>query len=421
MQSDVVTQTVELLLAATFVGQRPGMRRHSFMFGRPGAPHWDRRFVIELSHDGSTLAKAAILARKKGAPHLRELPIQKIESMLTDFLSENYWYFVDDTFLKDIEGNLLAHTSVAAQVAFADALARSDIFHDPEILALFPLVVVRVASGFDSQPFFLAPADGLTGSRLPEGISEREIQSEHFPPLREWDGRRYSPASWLGVRAPNEDVAVRVRASILGAIALLPHHLERWLFTGREVFGGKCVLSTGFTFSTGESHTPRLAEDIIVGEADKPWLATLAGKLVSDALTDVKHLKALEYFYRAWAPDEAKRFPTLFAALDAIFGDAGQATQAIITAVSPILDPKFDYVRVKLLLSLRASVIHGGAPNIHESKKYEKYYEEYGEDPIRDLQLIVARCLQQTIFGGELVERPHTHANLIASHNGTVD
>lgn len=49
---------------------------------------------------------------------------------------------------------------------------------------------------------------------------------------------------------------------------------------------------------------------------------------------------------------------------------------------------------------MRASVVHGGAPDIYESRKYAKYYRTFGEDPIRDMGPIVAACLPQKLFEG---------------------
>jgi len=113
-----------------------------------------------------------------------------------------------------------------------------------------------------------------------------------------------------------------------------------------------------------------------------------------------------------------KRFPTLFAAIDAIFGDASQATQAVRDAVGPVMGDEYTSERIRLILKLRASVIHGGAPNVYESSKYEEYYRTYETDPVRDFELIVARCLQQVVFPGAMTERPHNHAELIRQHTG---
>jgi hypothetical protein len=78
----------------------------------------------------------------------------------------------------------------------------------------------------------------------------------------------------------------------------------------------------------------------------------------------------------------------------------------------------YDYQRLRLLLGLRASVIHGGAPDVYESTKYATYHERYVADPICDLELITAHCLQVVVFGGTLVARPHTHATLIKQKHG---
>lgn len=99
---------------------------------------------------------------------------------------------------------------------------------------------------------------------------------------------------------------------------------------------------------------------------------------------------------------------------------ASRATQAVIDAVRPIMGAEYTYERLKRLLSLRASVIHGGAPDVCESDSYHRYYVDYGEDPIQDLELIVARCLQSVIFRGHLKERPHTYADLIQAKTGGI-
>ena len=72
------------------------------------------------------------------------------------------------------------------------------------------------------------------------------------------------------------------------------------------------------------------------------------------------------------------------------------------------------------LAKLRAGVIHGGAPNIYEASVYQQYYANYRRDPIRDLELATARCLQAEIFGGALTERPHTYAELIRQVTGAI-
>ena len=53
-------------------------------------------------------------------------------------------------------------------------------------------------------------------------------------------------------------------------------------------------------------------------------------------------------------------------------------------------------------MGVRGDVIHGRAPDVYYSKKYIQYYCKRQADPIRDLELIIARCLRETIFSGDL-------------------
>lgn len=412
-------EAVRLLLGATFLGRAPGRRRHSFLYGRIGSSPHDRRMGIELNYDSRKLATAAIYIRRKGSNHLRSVSISEVTGVLTKFLSENFWHLSNETFGRRFETDFLQALKPETVDTLAIAIASSDLFVPPRALTLFPLVVVRAEAAFDAPDFFLCAPTDLTVARLPVGFSERELVPDQFPPMSDWNGIRERPTAWLGVWAPSLETAKRMRAAILGAIALLPHHGERYLFTGRKIFGGVCTLSDRWSISLGASHTPALAENIVLGAADLGWLTRLAEKISSDRKVDRKQMRALEYYYRAWGPDPVRRFPILFAALDAIFGDAGQATQAIIAAVSPVMGPEYTYERLKLLLGLRASVVHGGAPNVYESSKYEEYYETYGEDATRDLDLIVARCLQTVVFAEVMQERPHTHRDIILSQTGT--
>lgn len=395
------------------------------MYNKPGGHPFVGGAGFEVNYDDRELLKAVLFMRRNAAPHLVSLSVSDVEKMLTDFISDNFWIIGNEAW----DGCLLGagqardapfskFVSVSTRERLVETIAASDLFIEPRQLFAFPLLTMRIEEEFECSPFFFVKPDGLKLSRLPSGYIEADLQSDSFPPFGRWDGIRRSPSSWLGVWAGTAEVAKRHKAAILGAVALLPHRLERYLFSGRTVFGGYCTFAGSLCMTSGDPHTPRLSEDIILGKADSGWLAVLASKLVSPAKVDKRQMRALEYFYRAWVPDPTRRFPTLFGALDAIYGDAGKATQSVIEAVGPVMGATYDYDRLKLLLSLRASVIHGGAPNIYESGDYHKYYERYEADATRDLELIVARCLQAVIFGSTMRERPHTYAVLIKEHTG---
>ena len=84
--------------------------------------------------------------------------------------------------------------------------------------------------------------------------------------------------------------------------------------------------------------------------------------------------------------------------LDAMFGDFSRATKAVVEALGRFGDSTFDEARLKLLLKFRNSVIHGGAPDVYDFEKYQRYYETYGDDPLFDLEKITAKCLRSVIF-----------------------
>ncbi|WP_265269670.1 hypothetical protein [Sphingomonas lycopersici] len=416
---------VDMMLDAMFCQRAPDRRQHSFMYNKPGGHPFVGGAGFEVNYEGRGLLKAALFMRRNAAAHLGSLSVSDVEKVLTDFISNNFWIIGNEAW----DGCLLGagqsrdapfaeFVSATTKQRLTETIAASDLFVEPRQLVTFPLVTVRVAEEFECPTFFIVKPDGLKLSRLPPGYIDADLRSDSFPPFGRWDGTRRSPSSWLGVWAGTAEVAKRHRAAILGAVALLPHRMERYLFSGRTLFGGLCTFAGSLSMMSGDPHTPALSEDILIGKADHGWLAVLADKLVSPTKVDKRRMRALEYFYRAWVPDPTRRFPTLFGALDAIYGDAGKATQSVIEAVGPVMGSAYDYDRLKLLLGLRASVIHGGAPNVYESSDYHKYYERYEEDATRDLEYIVARCLQTVIFGSALRERPHTHAALIKQHTG---
>lgn len=371
----------------------------------------------EVNFDGRMLMEAALYVQQHGSPHLKGLPVDKVESDLIGFVTEAYYLLAPETFLASFHGSYADAVSDGVATSFAAALAASRFFVEPRLAAIFPLVPVRVDVAYDAAPFFLCAPGGLAAA-LGQLAGRFETVEDTFPPVDEWDGRREPVSSWLGVRAASLDAARKVRAVVLGAAALLPHHYERYTFSERRQFGGEITLSDRYSLSFGDPHTPPLMTDLVIGAGDRPWLDELARKLTSPTKEDRKHIRALAYFYRAWTPDPVKRFPTMFAAIDAVFGDAGQATQAVVDALGPVMGPEYTAERIRVMLGLRASVVHGGAPDVYESSKYRTYYRDYGKDAVKDMELIVARCLQAVIFPGTMVERPHTHADAIARETG---
>ena len=63
-------------------------------------------------------------------------------------------------------------------------------------------------------------------------------------------------------------------------------------------------------------------------------------------------------------------------------------------------------------MKIRGDVIHGGAPDIYDSRNYRKYYQNYSVDPIDDLDEVVTESLRRRVFRRTMVlqEGPNTDA-----------
>ena len=387
---------------------------HSFMFGQPGTPVARRNLGASLHYQKSEMIRAAHYVRQNGAPYLRYLDIGDVWSLLTSFVVDAYWIVANECWIPRFEGTYADRVSAETKTAFADALAASALFAPQTFITLFPLMPIRVDSPFIGSSFFLCDPPALA-ARLADKSPERWLDPQVFPPLKDPRMPVKSPTSWLGVHAPNVTVAKKMRAGILGAIALAPEPHQRHSFSGRAMFGGHCTVQNGDVGVGGNSaHTPPLMSDIVIGKDDLLWLTEVDRLLASGTRVDRRRLYALEYFYRAWPLDPAARFPVFCMALDGIFGDANQATQAVIDGVRGLLGDHLDSARLRDLMALRAAVIHGGAPDVYDSRKYGRYYQTYLADPIFDLELVVAACLRARIFGELMPPYQDAYADLYA-------
>lgn len=412
MCANIQKEAVKLLLAAMYQPEGRG-RTQAFMYGPIGANDWEKSFGTELYYDESLLVKAVLHVRRVGPAYLRKMPFESIRSMLMNFVSDNFWYLADESF-ETFSGSYAENTTGQSHDSLAEALAASEVFQPRNRLTVFPLVPVEVADNFDSDIFFLIDADSLGGDRLPNWVEADGIVSDQYPPIRDWKGTKNTPTSWLGIRSPAVQASNRIKAAILGALALTPLPQYRHMCSMRSMFGGCCTFDNSFTVTFPAPATPALMENIVVTNDDHEWLEILSTKVMSASKVTRREIRALEYFYRAWFLDHSERFPILCMALDSIYGDANHASQAVIDGIRNLLGDGIEEDRLRLITNLRAAVIHGGAPEVYDSKKYAKYYDNYGSDPVGDIGIVIAECLRRKIFGQTLREHTDPHAMLIA-------
>lgn len=413
MPRPIHLEAVERILSAVYASA--DTRLSSFLYGKPGAQDWEKSLGTEIFVQRKDYLRALLFVRQNGAPYLRAISIGHLWSMVTHFLTENYWYILEGRFVGAPHCSYAEQITPKNKVVLAHALAKSAMFEPNLELTIYPLLPVQVASNFESKHFFLLNAPDLSATQLPKGILATDVDPARFPPFASWDGPKHPTTSWLGVRSPLPLIADKKAAAVLGAVALTPLPRQRYLFSSRTLFGGKCTISDRTcTFSDGAPNTPPMMDTIFLTENDHPWLTMLASLFDAHDKHSHAQIRALEYFYRAWFLGPRERFPALCMALDSLVGASNKHTAEAVKFVTSVIHTGIDEGRLRLLMRVRGAVIHGAAPDVYESEHYEKYYVDYETDPIHDLELIVAKCLRESIFQGTLQYHADPDASLLA-------
>lgn len=396
----------KLVAAISPIGDR---KLASFLFGRPGAPPHERRFGAELAVDRKAYTRALLFIRQSGATYLRAISMGSLWAMATNFLIENYWHIGGRHFPTIEQRPFQQIMSPEDRTILAGAIARSVMFAPPESTTLYPLIPLEVVDPFDCPRFFLAAPAHMADIPLPSLRAGARFAAEAFPPFARSDFARKPVGAWLGVRSHDPIVAKKIAAAILGALALTPIPRDRYMFSGRPMFGGTATIGdeTSSTFG-GVPHTPALMANIQLTATDRTWLAMLPAIVDAADRADRKKMRALEYFYRAWFLDPRERFPALCMALDSCVAVTSSHTAEAVCFAKAVIKTPIEERRLRLLMRIRGAVVHGAAPDVYDSENYEQYYIDYGADPIYDLELIVAKCLREFIFHGALAYHAET-------------
>lgn len=403
---------IELLLGSVQDQVGDDGLRHGFMYSDPRSTRHQPSIGTQFFVSHKKLGKVALYARRHAHPYLRMIGIKDVRRLLTGFVQDNFYLIGSETFGQRIPGTYDKFVSAGAKAELAEALRQSRLFIPESHVTVFPMACIEVEADFSCGAFFFCKPSGL-----PQQIDDDDhemLAPDTFPPIRLYQGRRESPTSWLGIRSPEYLVSNKMKAAILGALALAPAMNYRYMFSGKAVFGGRCTFENGWATQYSESHTPPLSESIVVREADHEWLAVLARKLNSDDAEHQREMRGLEYFYRSWTQDPPERFALLCMALDAVYDKRGRNTQAIADGVRATLGQHISEKRLFALLAVRGAVIHGRAPDVYDAQEYASYYDDYDDDPIEDLSAIAAACFRARILEDVMTEHPDPYAGMTA-------
>lgn len=402
------------MLSFTFNCSSKKGRSVSFMFGRIGAPAYDKRFGTELHFDPNLLLDAAFYARENGAKYLRRVPISKIESLLTSFITENYYCLTEGEIFHDFENSYEEYLSDRSKEAFCALLYKSSIFNEVVSLYTFPIQTVDVLSDYYSESFSIVKPDSLLNVKTTVDLSIFDIKPSLYPPSERSTNRHYPFKSWLCVNAASIYEANKMKAAILSCLSLKYKDSIRRQFNQVDHMGGHCCFSDDeMSFQFGVAHTPSVLQSLKLNGADHECLNILSGLFLSRTDTDFRKLRALEYFYRSWFLEESERFPFLFMSLESMFGDGRNANQSVLNGLFSLFGDTLDLQRVRLMAELRGSIVHGGAPEIYDSRKYAKYYKKFSVCPSKDLDLLVAESIRVFVFFEKLCRQQDENHEVI--------
>jgi hypothetical protein len=380
-----------------FKHQKDGPRQ-AFLSGPPGSHIFQRNIGVTLYYRKKEVDICCILLRKIGPRHLRNMPLPEIWSLLADFVSENFYSILHETFFRNFCGPYFDNISESSFEEFCQRFSESRILCAEERVYLIPLVPICISTSFDSKFFFLSRPDDLSISTFRLPIQSSDFNPLVYPPFKDHQGIHFTPNGWLGIRDANRSSARKVRNAILGAISLKLDRIKRYTFTGRDMFGGWSELHGGYSYNLGSSHTPAVSYDINITSCDHVWMHRISDILNESEKRDVYKIRALEYFYRAWPLPEAERFPILFMALDALFHIESSHTDKFVQTSLSCANGLFSEKQIRLLVRLRGSVIHGGSPDVYDSNKYIEYYEKFENSPTDDIERLSEICLRKLIF-----------------------
>jgi hypothetical protein len=155
-------EAIEKILVSLYAaGDR---RLASFSYGRPETPAWAKGLVATVFVRRREFLQALLFIRQHGAPYLRSISISDLWSMVSNFITENYWYIAEEKF------NLRTNLSFSEQVSdvnkhhLALALANSSLFQTSYALTLYPLIPIKANLRFGGKRFYIIDARHLSHS-----------------------------------------------------------------------------------------------------------------------------------------------------------------------------------------------------------------------------------------------------------------
>lgn len=405
-------EVLKLVLKSIFHGLEGGLK-HSFMFEPSECGKFKLRGGSEFYVDSLKFDLAALYLKQHGPDYLKSNSLGEIRRKISKFIKTNFAIIAREIWFDRSDESFFIQLSKPTFNILCLKLATSKIFEPESVVFHFPTNMVSVEGNiFFNNFYFKTPTnDGLENFYEHPILEHLDFSS--YPFLKGSEYRKTPVTGWLSVRSPDEPSAKKTIKLLCAALSLTMRHWHRYLLSGASSVQGCGWITDRYHISSGGVPIiPPLMKPIPI-KSQQIWMNILDSLLSSKTKQDRRKKIALEYFYNAWTLKGPQRLPLLFMSIEALTGNPSNATQSFIEGVRNICRLDIEYDRLKLLVSLRGSVMHGGAPDVHESSKYPKYIRNYAADPIDDLEALAQECLKKSIFNDEIILQPDPDADII--------
>lgn len=354
--------------------------------------------------DLQSITVAALMLRKIAPKEFGAVPLKNAKDFVIKSVNSDVAGFFNSISPENLSVNYLAAIKASEHVRFHLFIQQILKAGLPEHTFSFPLTRISVASAYMGNNFYVIGGDDI-GCTNPENIIEQ------FKANRKING-------WIGCSATFPENAQKIKRIALGAISLRLTRVERTQKTLAKPVDG-FVTHNPLSWSTSREHMPSISYDITLNEDDKWWLDRIDCLLEARTKPDRRLRKAIEYFYLGWFLNENDRVPFNLMTLDALFGqeieidpkterDIG-TKRKLVSRIPKLLSTNICGKRLGDLYLLRNQFLHGGSPDIYDSKHYDEYIRKYCCDPTIDIELLAASCLRQMLFGVDFKMQPNPY------------
>ncbi|WP_151766965.1 hypothetical protein [Acinetobacter oleivorans] len=399
---NICIEAVDLILDAIYsIGERDELLSQ-FTIREPNSLIWSHGIGTEIYiRNQQDYLKALVFIKQNGASYLRKLPTSEVRNKVTNFLTENFWFIREGEFSRNPNISYKIQIPVEAKLNLANALLNSSLFKEELNTFLYPFNSIHLENDLMFDNFFIINSQNLSLHHMNIDVRySNEFDFLYYPSIRNENHNRKRISTWIGIKAPTEEISRRTLYSVLGTISLFEESKKRYCFNSRCEDSGCSYFSnqSSYTYRQTQNLTPSLYFKLKVKKELAIQLEHLSSLLKSNDKTSQRSISALTSFYKSWFEKDAEQYRTFCSCIEALIEDTRSKSSQKFRDLSKSYITKFSETQLKDLLKIRGNIVHGKAPHLYDSENYDFYVERYLSEPRSDLLEIVEKVLKKHIF-----------------------